>query len=304
VVVCVERVCLCLVLKILVGAQRTFEQSIAWYEALKDRNEAMDEAYVKILRASGDFKLKHKKYVQNILPSCCLSLLLTQFTGMNKLSRCMRNSLKRIEMTCYHCQHLLSQLLILTPHWQSNIRYLLLSPLPRARSCTPYPLILYLFKYMTLNTYEARIPTVGDNVNVDVDALENLPAPRFAGKESTGITDDKGKKKDVKGGEKDKDKKKKRKKKTKLPKNYNPSVKPDPERWLPKWQRSYFNRKQRKGVVGKGSQGLSLPQASSMLGAGSANPTPAPASAKPAAPTVTQAQVKQAARNAKKKGRR
>ena len=40
--------------------------------------------------------------------------------------------------------------------------------------------------------------------------------------------------------------KKKRKRKPKLPKNFdpeNPGPKPDPERWLPKWQRSDFKKK-------------------------------------------------------------
>lgn len=55
--------------------------------------------------------------------------------------------------------------------------------------------------------------------------------------------------------------KKKRKRKPKLPKNFdpeNPGPKPDPERWLPKWQRSDFkkkrNRRREKEAV-KGSQG-------------------------------------------------
>lgn len=40
--------------------------------------------------------------------------------------------------------------------------------------------------------------------------------------------------------------KKKRKQKPRLPKNFdpeNPGPKPDPERWLPKWQRSDFKKK-------------------------------------------------------------
>ena len=40
----------------------------------------------------------------------------------------------------------------------------------------------------------------------------------------------------------------------KLPKNYNPDVDPDPERWLPRWERSTFkHKKQKRGAntVGK-----------------------------------------------------
>ncbi|XP_052225260.1 signal recognition particle subunit SRP72-like isoform X2 [Dreissena polymorpha] len=52
-------------------------------------------------------------------------------------------------------------------------------------------------------------------------------------------------------------KKNKKKKKTKLPKNYNPDVTPDPERWLPRRERSYYRgkRKDKKKDIGKGSQG-------------------------------------------------
>ncbi|KAL4231087.1 Signal recognition particle core component [Mactra antiquata] len=55
-------------------------------------------------------------------------------------------------------------------------------------------------------------------------------------------------------------KKKKKKRKTKLPKNYNPDVTPDPERWLPKKERSYYRgkRKDKKKDIGKGSQGTTF----------------------------------------------
>uniref|UniRef100_A0A0A9WRU6 Signal recognition particle subunit SRP72 n=2 Tax=Lygus hesperus TaxID=30085 RepID=A0A0A9WRU6_LYGHE len=47
------------------------------------------------------------------------------------------------------------------------------------------------------------------------------------------------------------------KKKKRLPKNYNPNVDPDPERWLPKHERSTFRKKKdrRNKDVGKGTQG-------------------------------------------------
>lgn len=38
----------------------------------------------------------------------------------------------------------------------------------------------------------------------------------------------------------------------KLPKNYNPEVDPDPERWLPRRERSYYKgKRQKKTAVGK-----------------------------------------------------
>ncbi|XP_078587829.1 signal recognition particle subunit SRP72-like [Branchiostoma floridae x Branchiostoma japonicum] len=62
-------------------------------------------------------------------------------------------------------------------------------------------------------------------------------------------------------------KKKRRKKKGKLPKNHDPSVTPDPERWLPIRERSYFKgrrkRKQKDGV-GKGTQGATAGAASDL----------------------------------------
>ncbi|BES96309.1 unnamed protein product [Nesidiocoris tenuis] len=54
-----------------------------------------------------------------------------------------------------------------------------------------------------------------------------------------------------------KTKPKNKKKKKRLPKNYNPNVDPDPERWLPKHERSTFRKKKdrRNKDIGKGTQG-------------------------------------------------
>ena len=50
---------------------------------------------------------------------------------------------------------------------------------------------------------------------------------------------------------------KKRKRKTVLPKSFdpeNPGPEPDPERWLPKWQRSKYKKyAKRKGIYLKGA---------------------------------------------------
>ena len=42
-----------------------------------------------------------------------------------------------------------------------------------------------------------------------------------------------------------------------MPKNYDPAVTPDPERWLPMRERSTYKakRKNKKGGIGKGTQG-------------------------------------------------
>jgi len=104
--------------------------------------------------------------------------------------------------------------------------------------------------------YEERIPSMGSDTELDIDALENLTAPKTVSKllqntEALGNDQPQARKKtdaEIKVN-------KKKKKKKKLPKNYDPSVAPDPERWLPKWERSSFKKKQRRNQLGKGSQG-------------------------------------------------
>lgn len=53
--------------------------------------------------------------------------------------------------------------------------------------------------------------------------------------------------------------KKKKRKKPKLPKSYDPNIPPDPERWLPKHERSNYKKKKdrryRDTGIGKGTQG-------------------------------------------------
>lgn len=58
-------------------------------------------------------------------------------------------------------------------------------------------------------------------------------------------------------------KSKKKKRKPKLPKYYDPTVKPDPERWLPKYERTGYRKKRDRRVkeVIKGSQGTASGQA-------------------------------------------
>lgn len=53
--------------------------------------------------------------------------------------------------------------------------------------------------------------------------------------------------------------KKKKKKKIRLPKNYVIGEEPDPERWLPKWQRKGYKKKRdrRNKDVMRGTQGIS-----------------------------------------------
>ena len=61
-----------------------------------------------------------------------------------------------------------------------------------------------------------------------------------------------------------KPKRRRKKRPGKLPKDYNPAIAPDPERWLPKYERSEYKRKHRKRAglhyqVARGTQGSETP---------------------------------------------
>ncbi|CAH2293509.1 signal recognition particle subunit SRP72 [Pelobates cultripes] len=90
-------------------------------------------------------------------------------------------------------------------------------------------------------------------LKVDVDALENSTGATFIRKKAAKIAGEQTKEQ----GQGDL-KKKKKKKKGKLPKNYDPKVTPDAERWLPMRERSYYRGKKKgkkKDQIGKGTQG-------------------------------------------------
>lgn len=98
-----------------------------------------------------------------------------------------------------------------------------------------------------------KLPSIESQIaEVDVDALEasNWSLGAKYVKKTT--------KADASLNVEEKIKKKKKKKKKKLPKNYDPDVDPNPERWIPKWQRSTFKKKKdKRGAqsIGKGTQG-------------------------------------------------
>ncbi|NXF04195.1 SRP72 protein, partial [Smithornis capensis] len=92
------------------------------------------------------------------------------------------------------------------------------------------------------------------SLKVDVDALENSHGATYVRKKAGKLTGDNQQKEQGQGEMK----KKKKKKKGKLPKNYDPKVTPDPERWLPMRERSYYRGRKKgkkKEQVGKGTQG-------------------------------------------------
>jgi len=73
----------------------------------------------------------------------------------------------------------------------------------------------------------------------DIEKLENVTAHRAA--RETEVEEQTDSSQVV-----ERKKKKKKKKKKRLPKNYDPNVEPDPERWLPRNQRSSFKKRRKK----------------------------------------------------------
>uniref|UniRef100_A0AAR2IQ30 Signal recognition particle subunit SRP72 n=1 Tax=Pygocentrus nattereri TaxID=42514 RepID=A0AAR2IQ30_PYGNA len=90
--------------------------------------------------------------------------------------------------------------------------------------------------------------------NIDVDELENSHGATYVRKKAAKVTGENAPKEQGQG----EIKKKKKKKKGKLPKNYDPKSTPDPERWLPMRERSYYRGRKKgkkKEQVGRGTQG-------------------------------------------------
>lgn len=85
----------------------------------------------------------------------------------------------------------------------------------------------------------SRLPPLPSASGVDVDSLE--AAPRRA-RTTTAQDDASTASVERKPKNRDNKDKKKKKKKIRLPKNYNPNVAPDPERWLPKHLRTNFKK--------------------------------------------------------------
>ncbi|XP_076067032.1 signal recognition particle 72 [Oratosquilla oratoria] len=95
---------------------------------------------------------------------------------------------------------------------------------------------------------------------VDVDALEASLGPKYFKKVLLKGEASPASPKTLKTpGEDIKKTKKKKKRKPRMPKDYNPNVEPDPERWLPRWQRKGYRKKKdrRNKDIGKGTQGVS-----------------------------------------------
>ena len=107
------------------------------------------------------------------------------------------------------------------------------------------------------------LPTTALSQSVDVDALEQMPSFKHTRRQLQKTEHTETKSDKTVSATKTKNKKKR---KPRLPKNFDPSVPIDKERWLPLRERSYFRRGKRKGFVGsgRGSQGVSTASAALM----------------------------------------
>ncbi|XP_078264054.1 signal recognition particle subunit SRP72 [Rhinoraja longicauda] len=108
---------------------------------------------------------------------------------------------------------------------------------------------------------------------VDVDALENSHGATYIRKKAGKVAGETLPKDRGQGDIK----KKKKKKRGKLPKNYDPKVTPDPERWLPMRERSYYRGRKKgkkKELIGKGTQGATSSGASELDASKTVNSPP------------------------------
>ncbi|KJE91070.1 hypothetical protein CAOG_009520 [Capsaspora owczarzaki ATCC 30864] len=151
--------------------------------------------------------------------------------------------------------------------------------------------------------YAASLPAIASGEPIDVDALENLVVGRIsqrakdknavaasASADATSNPAASGQKAALK-------KKKKRKLNPKrMPKNFDPKFTPDPERWLPKRERSTYRKGKKKRDLGKGgSQGAASSTPDAASGSGMTGSAAFDGRAKTAAPSATPAAAAPAA---------
>ena len=112
---------------------------------------------------------------------------------------------------------------------------------------------------------------------VDVNALEQMPSFRHTRRQVAKSEVAKKAVNTATGLTTTKEKKKKKKGKPKLPKNYDPLKPPDPERWMPLRERSYYRKSKKKGQqtgIGRGTQGLSAASAAMAAKLDASKPNP------------------------------
>lgn len=116
------------------------------------------------------------------------------------------------------------------------------------------------FDPMKAQALSKQLPQLDFTQNTDVDALETsnwMMGTKVIKKNVAKVEPSPGSKPGTPGSELIQKKKAKRKRKGKLPKNYDPNIPPDPERWLPRHERTGYRKKKdrRNKDIGKGTQG-------------------------------------------------
>ena len=122
------------------------------------------------------------------------------------------------------------------------------------------------------------LPKFRGDRQVNIDALEQMPSFRHTQRQQQ-KPDVVAKVTTSEGGSKETQKpRKKRKRKSKQPKNVDPDKKPDPERWLPLRERTYYRKGRKRGFAPlRGSQGTSYASALLVAQLDASRPKLAPA---------------------------
>ncbi|XP_066259038.1 signal recognition particle subunit SRP72 [Euwallacea similis] len=151
----------------------------------------------------------------------------------------------------------------------------------------------------------SELPTIEElSKGIDIDNIQTLAPVHF--KKSPGVRND-STPSTPRSDSDGKRKRKHKKRKGKLPKNYDSTVQPDPERWLPKHERIGFKKKRdrRNKEVIKGSQGTSHGQSEQYDFSKKVDETPESPGVEPS-PKVSHSKQSQHQKksNQKKKGKR
>ena len=121
------------------------------------------------------------------------------------------------------------------------------------------------------------LPEFSRAKDVNIDTLEQMPSFRHTQRQQqkSDVTVKQGSAVGDSGSKESQKPRKKRKRKSKQLKNFDPDKKPDPERWLPLRERSYFRKGRKRGFAPlRGSQGLSYASASLIAQLDASRPKP------------------------------
>ncbi|KAN0027859.1 hypothetical protein ACTFIV_009683 [Dictyostelium citrinum] len=188
-------------------AINSLDDLISIFEKQK-KSEKDEEIYVNLLKASGNFKLKHHKYKE----------------ASDMFDRVLKiNPNDLIALPSY---------IVATSHYDSSLSQKYEGKLPNIKFESKIDIDL-IEKYGL--TFEKKL-NLNDDSNSSSPTTTNKPATTSASTEAVKI----------------------KKSKKKLPKVMKPNYVPDPDRWLPKWQRANAKAarsKKNKDII-KGPQGI------------------------------------------------